>query len=587
MGSKAGNEFLIKDMGVSPPISRKVIELAGNLGSSFPWEEKIEFTPAEVNHAVNKLLDATPVGGFPVDFETGAPAVNAIDSAKWAMQSARQFADAFNLPIPNEINKVLKSDGLQTGISIVKSLPPNMTELWNDINTGVANMAGMTASSAFSSVDWTKGVQVVGMSINSLEDGVVSRAEAAQIGAAAGALIGSTVGSFFGPWGTAIGGAIGSLAGLLTGLLGADMAPAGLFEAARAEKAAMQRMEEAKRLMEASRRSEWSGKCEIIYAAYFEAVRACIDVIASRWTVLEYQTGWRFDLRWFDPNPGTNFMSLADKRSLTDPSFREATKSCVTKGGMQQIWTQDPDFARLQRDCPPAGTLYSSGGRTYTKDCRLGMSPHNKFIGHKECYLFCPNDFGCPYPHMGKGSYYDPVPVPNSFDLGDRAANALAARGFPYVDKNKRGASVAGKYYSQCEIWAGKPGADAGTNKSSNFTPPTSLDFLATELQRLQVVTNMIILDLNRTAAAVKTEHDMWANMLLYKAEGLNTGVLGMMGLEKSIKDGTNTDPAMQKNPLLAKELAKVQSAQKMNKFMLYGGIGALGLVAYDMMRKR
>src|SRR5690606_23056336 len=104
---------------------------------------------------------------------------------------------------------------------------------------------------------------------------------------------------------------------------------------------------------------------------------------------------------------------------------------------------------------------------------------------------------------------------------------------------------------------------------------------------RLHVFMYMIILELNRTAAAVKTEDDMWAKMLLYKAEGLNTGVLGMMGLEKAIKDGTNTDPAMQKNPLLAKELAKVQSAQKMNKFMLYGGIGALGLVAYDMMRKR
>lgn len=527
--------IVVRDYGIAPPLSRNVIDRVIGVASQKPFQVRLEYSAAELSSAAKQLLDASPLGGFPLKAFDGDPVLGTVEVAKWGANAVRGAADVFGVKIPNEINAVLNSGAIDVAVDIYKSLPPNLHDTWKLLQDGAASIAGLNASAVLGAVDWSKGAEIASMSVQAMSDGIVSQKEAEQIGAASGALLGAAIGSVIPGVGTVIGGAIGSLAGLFAGQLGQKTAPAGIHEAFKQRLQAIRAAEEQQRLAALAQREAWVNECNILYSLYFEKLKACIELVAQHWADLEARVGWRFDIRWFDPNPGKAFVG---------------TGTLVPK------------------------KVYAAGK-----------------LSHTENYLFCNTPYGCAYPVV---SNFDKVPVEAGFDDGTRAAAALAARGFAYGPKTVR-IPPSTTEYSRCQYWAGMhlPGRDL----IKSFSPGADLQLLSTELARLNYATNLVILDLNRTAAMVQAEKDMWQSRTASAASVVNLGAFGRYALMKSVASGSATSVVSDNlqnlkktspDDPLVKKVEATQVKQDMERsILLYLGGTAIGYFAYDFIRSR
>lgn len=548
--------YLVRDFGVTPPLSRAIMEKL-NPVAQFPFAVKLEFSEEELTRVAKKLLDDSPFGGFPVAAQNGDPVILTASAAKWTLEAAKKIPELLNIPVPNEINTILNSGAIDFAMDIYKNLPPSAFQSWEAIRDGVANMAGVSASSTLGAIDWSKGAQIASMSVSALKDGIVSQEEAQQIGAAAGALAGAAIGSVIPGVGTVIGGAIGSLAGLFAGELGQKTAPPGIHEAFKARLAAAEKLAKEQSLAELQRRDAWVAECGVLYKAYFDTLESCIQLVARHWLDLETKIGWRFDIRWFDPNPGRLFIP---------------TGTLVTKTVFD---TKEVDGKRVA----------------------VGS--------HAENYVFCNKEYGCAYPAAtasGKlASAFSPgFTATSPLDPSIRAASAMAARGFVYAPEGR--IRMGTEEYTRCEYWGGMQMADfdkiAAQTGRYTFNPKTDLRILSSELARLNMATNLTILDLNRTAALVQAEKDMWASRAMAIAGGINLGAFGRAALLKSVAtgaatsvtpDGTQTlKNTSNPNDPLVKAVVGAEAKQDMNKsLMLYLGAAAVGLGTYQFIRSR
>lgn len=525
-GAGSGNfNFNIRDYGIRPPVSPSFIK---NIKvPPAPWAIKLEFSPGEIQQGVNTLLSMSPSGGLPMmQGADGQPVFDPQGMAEWSLQAATNYIDKFDIDVDPKVLSVLKSDVMQNMPTILKQLPQDLHGTTQDIVQGVSQISAVSVTKAFDSIDWSSAGKGVMLTMDSLQDGRVTSQEAANIGASTGAFAGGAVGSVFGPAGTAIGSVVGTLVGEFIGSISGEkegINKAALDSINRREGMERKARKQQKLAVEL-RRQKWISDCQEIQSWYYESLQEMIRQVSLRWTELEVNTGWRFDLRWFDPNPGINFYKLVP-RVKSRASHINAEKLCSTEVERKSVWVKNPDYYQATRNIANPG--------------RIGMSRQTFQLISDECHLLCPHTYGCPYP---KVETFDPVPVPGAYDSGFRAAAAFAARGFHYRDIGNR---------KSCEELAGKAGG-------YTFDPVTTLDYLALQMRELTAAFKLILFDIERTAISVQTEHDLWANETLYKLNGIDTGVIGRIVMENK---------------------EEKQRRRRRDNLLFYGGIGAVAAV--------
>lgn len=520
----------------APNAIRDLVEKFGadkfdiDLSAPFPFEMKLEWTGSEVNAAIDVLKGLSP-GNIPVSFGNvlQTPEFKPEAIGKWSFGAATNFADFANIKVDSKVLGLFKDP--QNFSKLVTNLPTDLQNKAMDLVQGVGQI---TAASDF----WgSGGGQVFSMAMSALADGTISIEEAKGLGSTTGGFMGGAIGSLLGPIGAFLGSLLGSLfGGELGALFGDPPEPSEATIKIRELRRELGKAYEKIRKLERQKAElEWKNSCLKLTSMYYETLRASMENVSERWTEAEVQAGWRFDLRWFDPNPGV--------------LFTESGKShCFWRYNEKTLQYKDPNFKGS------TSTVYTSGKRSW----RAGLLTRRIDLSTTECHLTCPVSYGCQYPKVPEKDF-DPFPVEAAFDSGRRIAAAFAARGFYWLEPKNR------------------PTCDALFKAG-----PETLKVLVWQTKRLAEATTLILLDVERTATAVSTEYDLWANGSAYLLQGLDSGILGKAALAKGVKNGRISNPLVLKDP----ELKKIEASRNLNKWMLVAGLVAMGAVVIDGRRK-
>jgi outer membrane lipoprotein SlyB len=532
----------VLDSGIRPPISGHFVPPKLQV-PPFPWEMKLSFTPGEMDGAIKRLRDLAPP--LPAGFgKFNQPILEPAAVAEWSVQAAERFFAQSGIDMPPELRSMFRAGAVTSTYEVLQTLPSSMQKLGTDMMDGLSNISAVATTQFWGAVDWSKGVQGVIITVDALRDGMVTKEEAKNIGAAYGAFIGGAIGSVFGPVGTLIGSAVGTLVGMLVGAIAGEKQGASKeWLAAEVQlqsqrKALEQSRKEVEELQSAAQKVAWISACRALSQHYYEALRAYMEVVALLWAESELEIGWRFDLRWFDPNPGINFETLV-KRGAAHPSAIQVYAPGPLHSTVRWVKT-DQYQAETQG-------LINPGKR--------GQVQHRFEVSSGEYHTQCPHNYGCPYPDPD--GYDVPVFLGTFYQAtGKRVAQAFAARGFYWKNPDSR---------LSCDDLFG--GSD--------------LSVLMAQVDRLTAAAKLLQMDVIRTATAVKTEHDMWANGAIWTMQGLDTGAIGKASLEQAVRTGKNRDPQV----LAQAGYSGLRTAYTLEQLLWWGGLGALGVVAVDRMR--
>lgn len=474
--------------GMRPPSEFFYRWLTPDPKSPFNWKN-LTPTADSINEVYQRLLKgAAASGGFPMSLDAqGNPVIDPKRAGEFAVSAAGWLNQELHLNIDPKVFQVLGEVSKVDWSGVIKqlqTLTDAPLESLNAVASGITAMSGASATNAMSGA-----MTIATNAAEIYADGHVSREEGISFGVNTGASIGAYAGSYFyPPIGTAIGAGVGALIGWIAGI-SADYGP----PAARAE--SFQKSDLAKRFKSISDqfsklkseldRQLWINQCQAAQGEFYEMLQKLITETAQIWTEAEAQTGWRFNLRWFDPNPGFD-------PALMSKVLGKSTSICNARTEQRYPYT-------------PSSSEWTS---TYTK------KPTRKVIfpGNCETYVTCPHDYGCPYPDVDPVKYgHDGFKVRTAFEDTSRTAAAFAARGFKWLEPAHR--PKCADLYDKTK--------DTGA----------LLQMLAWQVTMLPIAANIIAMDIRRTAIAVQTERDLWANAATYVVKGVDFGVTGKAAL--------------------------------------------------------
>lgn len=544
----SGVTFNVADYGVSNAAAA-FIPKGKTLVPSAPWDMKLEYSPAEIKIGIDHLKSLLPKMAFPTSFGSfDQPVFKPEDMGNWTVAAATNLIPALAPNADPRVLQAIQQGAFKNTYEILLQMPAELHVTTQKVLSGVSQLSAVASTQFWGSVDWESGAKGVFMTVDSLRDGMVTKAEAESIGSSTGAFAGGAIGSIFGPVGTALGSAIGSLIGKLFGqLMGEKEGASPESIHAREQKLEQEKAQEAlakefQSMQDQLYESRWKEACQRVQASYYSSLEAYMRLVALMWAEMEYEVGWRFDLRWFDPNPGVNFDLLLPAAGYK--GHVNAENFCSTHSVTKEIWVRGPDYYKLRTGIMNPG--------------HIGEERVVKEAISKECHMICPHSYGCPYPTLtvfqtgsrtfqaGMDSYYQ--------GTGSRVVDVFAARGFIWLDP------------------ASRPSCD------DLFKSKANMEYLLIQLDQLNSAAKLIQMDVERTAIAVKVEHDLWANGSAYKAYGLDTGLLGKIELQQGVKNGKVKDPKVLAQP----GYSNLRTSYNMNRALFYGGLGAAGLALYD-----
>lgn len=345
------------------------------------------------------------------------------------------------------------------------------------------------------------------VTIDSVKDGKLSEKDAERMGQVTGALVGGVVGQAFGvpaPIGALVGGYLGG---------GSARIIYHVFGGADLSKKARQLAERARAEVELFRREAIS-RCTGFETLYWKDFDAFFAKYAESWSTAEQSVGWRFRLRWFDPNPGLAFRYTWDKKQL-EPTERK-------RGD-----TRGHDYS-----CHTEVVVHSYGEERI-----------------RRCKYKCPYTYGCPYPNLGLRAVPGRIVEAALTDDDQRVAQAFAARGQIWLPKSQR---------LKCEryIEAVPPGnlaANYQERQQYKARVNSSLKRLELRLQRFMTARTFLQADLLRTLTVVRAEHDMYMNRAKYLTDGWQKGSYDdAIESSKSLSNLVNTTALMGGSALAA-----------------------------------
>lgn len=320
--------------------------------------------------------------------------------------------------------------------------------------------------------------EVGAVTVDTVRDGKITEAEAEKIGQATGAIVGGVLAQSVGvpaPIGALVGGKLGGGAASMihNAFAGADLQK-------RAQDLAKQARAEVERF-----RSDAVQTCRALESYYWKDVDAFYRKYAESWTEAERNIGWRFQLRWFDPNPGLAFRYGWDKSKLEPATSRRT------------------DTLGYDYDCGTSVVVHS-GGEERVRICKFK----------------CPYVFGCPYPNLGSNGVPGQIVEAALTDDAQRVSQALAARGVLWLPPSQR---------IDCSAYIKPvPGGNLATNaqvrdqyRASVQTQLNNLVTRAAEFERARV---FLQADLVRTVTLVSAEKDLYMRRAEYLTDGWKKG---------------------------------------------------------------
>jgi len=412
---------------------------------------------------------------------------NGATSVEWTKAALFQYGrDILNENVPDYILR-----GLDKGASGRYSLSNPEVSGWLNIGSQMSSVA-LSASPAVSTISSnlvTQGTVV----IDAFADGRISEQESAAVGKAAGAAAGGIIGSIIPGIGTLLGSAVG---GIIGGLFG------GLF-ASRIERERNIRVnkETVERVQAA-----FQEECEKVYGELSNEFLESIGAMAYMWASAEAQMGYRFDLRWFDPNPGLRFE-------------RTAYPALVNKDAGVQFDPSSPNYIFNPKRQSKAGIDYPYG-RYRESSCLVNDYRLRPFVGSTknrwkerkltmDCNFICPNQaIGCLYPHAQSLSSSD--------KLGDygprRVIRAIRDRGFGFPLEWNCVAPAFGRAYSVES--SGERYAEEVKTLLENRVQNTAT--------RFEIARKIVTYDIERTKSVVQSSVDLVRDQAQIRTTGVS-----------------------------------------------------------------
>lgn len=385
----------------------------------------------------------------------------------------------------------------------------------NDPNYARYSAALGEITGAASSEYYQVAVEVGVVTVDTIRDGRISESDAEQIGQATGAVVGGVVAQAFGvpaPIGALAGGYIGGgAAGIIYHALGGEDLQA------KANKLAAQARAEVERY-----RAEAVYNCRGLESLYWKSVDDFYKRFATAWTKAEQNINWRFQLRWFDPNPGLAFRNTWD-RAARAPTLTKASNNY--------------------------GVDYSCGNQLVV------ASGGEKRV--RVCKFKCPYVYGCPYPDLGKNALPGKIVEEALTDDDQRVSQAFAARDIIWLPPSER---------LDCESYIKPvPGGNLATNAQVRDQYKASVQTQLTNLAQRQYLFEQarafLQADLLRTVTVVAAEHDMYMKRAQYLTDGWQKG---------------SYDDAIQTSKALSKVL---------NTTVFAGGVGLAGYALWKALK--
>ena len=340
-----------------------------------------------------------------------------------------------------------------------------------------ANALGEITGAA-SSEYYGVAVQLGVVTYDTLKDGGLDESDAEKIGQVTGAVVGGIVGQAFGvpaPIGALVGGALGGGAGRII---------YHVFAGEDLNKKAKRLAAEARAQMtEYRNHAVWV--CQSLETLYWKGVDDFYERLAESWTSAEQNLQWRFQLRWFDPNPGLAFRYTWDRTS------RMATN------------TDRTDTYGVTYNCGTKVVVHSGGTNRI-----------------KSCLYRCPHVYGCPYPSLGDKAVPDQIIEAALTNDAQRVPQALAARGVIWLPPSAR---------LNCQSYippvpSGNLSADYQRRKQYMSDVSNRIRQIQTNIALFTRARSFLQADLLRTLTTVRTERDMYMRRAQYLTDGWQKG---------------------------------------------------------------
>lgn len=332
---------------------------------------------------------------------------------------------------------------------------------------------------AASSEYYQVAVELGVVTADTIRDGKISEKDAEQIGQATGAVVGGVVAQAFGvpaPIGALAGGYIGGgAAGIIYHAFGGEDLQAKANKLAAQARAAVEQY-----------RANAVYSCRGLESMYWKSVDDFYKRIAVSWTKAEQNINWRFQLRWFDPNPGLAFKYAWD-RNKREPKD-SATRS---------------DTFGIDYSCQQQVVYHSSGQERI-----------------KVCNYRCPFVYGCPYPSLGSNAVPGQIIEEALTDDDQRVAQALAARGVIWLPPSER--MDCANYIKP--VPSGNLATNAQVRDQYKASVQTQLNNLATRMWLFERARAYLQADLLRTVTVVSAERDMYMKRAQYLSDGWQKG---------------------------------------------------------------
>lgn len=440
--------------GLSGPIA------ISGLGQSEAGENSELPTRAEVKANVQHWLELAP-REFPGDMSSEA----AVD---WGMEALNSYAESKGVSRSNA-HHVATRDYVASA-NRGRGFNP-YDPRYGEYAQALGEMAGAKGSEYYGAA-----VQLGVVTYETVRDGHFSERDAEQLGQVTGAVVGAVVGQAFG-----VPAPIGAFAGGLVGGGTARMTYH-VFAGPDLQKIAKEQERKARKEMELWRRDAVT-TCRGLQTVYWREVDRFYDSFSRAWFDSETNIGWRFGLRWFDPNPELAFQFQWDKDKLAVTDTKLSDPHAVEYG------------------CRTEAVVHSGGRELVQMHCKRR----------------CKYVWGCPYPELGglsaKVSKEDPITTP-------RVAEAFAARGVLWVPPQSR---------INCDTWIERvPSGNLAANYQEKIQYKArvngQLDSIEADLWRLSRAKVVLGTDLLRTVVVVASERDLYVNHASYITDGWQRG---------------------------------------------------------------
>jgi len=384
-----------------------------------------------------------------------------------------------------------------------------------------------------------------GMSvIGALKDGFISDSEIKNLSTSTGALVGGALGSIIPGVGTAIGAMLGSTVGVLAGEI------VSLFSQPNWRQIMQELREQGD--IQAARLIQQCNKLEQDFLN--QEVLPSVYHTSNIWHNVEKTVGFRFDLRWFDANPGVPFFYNAYTGSYPLRAITDGARSFT----VPRPNDSDARFGKLA--CASSvrtrkGYIQPSGGGPAATKDRFFRVTGTERAG--TCNFFCPNTIlGCLYP-----------PAPESVYGPPRVLSAYRARGFNWPVSLQCNSIQNPADLVDCQEKFGslKKTSSAEKERLCREAVKTAHEGQARALEKrlndqrsvFNRATNQISKDLVRTTSLMKAQNDIFAS----KISLMSTSVI--------------------KNEATVQAQVLIDHVNKMKNLSLYGGASLLGLAMW------